>query len=283
MEDPVILLEKILTFAHNDPRIDTVIQTGSRARNARVDKFSDLDIELIGSGTDELIGNDLWFKQLGDIMVALHLANEKEDEPDWPTCLVVFNGGRKVDFTLASVKRLKDMKQRGLDELYQRGYKVLLDKTGVTNGLPEITHQLTKSHIPLSVEFNKNLREFWFEATQVPVYIARGDLWPARMRDNEMKELLLAMMEWYVSIKSDGKADVWYNGHHLHEWLPEKFSKHIQGIFGSYGKEEAIRALLKTTELYTEISTEVAEMKGFEFDSELPSKVRKHIVQVCYG
>uniref|UniRef100_UPI0036DCE401 aminoglycoside 6-adenylyltransferase n=1 Tax=Photorhabdus sp. RM322S TaxID=3342825 RepID=UPI0036DCE401 len=280
MEDPVILLEKILTFAHNDPRIDTVIQTGSRARNTRVDKFSDLDIELIGSGTDELIGNDLWFKQLGDVMVALHLANEKEGEPDWPTCLVVFSGGRKVDFTLASVERLKDMKQRGLDELYQRGYKILLDKTGLTNGLPEITHQLTKSHLPSSAEFNENLREFWFEATQVPVYIARGDLWPARMRDNEMKELLLAMMEWYASIKSDGKTDVWYNGHHLHEWLPEKFSKRIQRIFGSYGKEEAIRALLETTELYAEISAEVAEMKIFEFDSELPGKVRKHIMQV---
>ncbi len=58
MEDADLVVDRIIEFAAAHPEISAVIQTGSRARGTRVDEFSDLDIELIGSGTGELVGAD---------------------------------------------------------------------------------------------------------------------------------------------------------------------------------------------------------------------------------
>lgn len=139
MEDPCDLLGRVLAFADAREQIVAVTQTGSRARSYGGDAFSDLDIELIGPGTAELVGNDEWPGTIADVLVSLHLANQGPDDPDWPTCLVVFAGGRKVDFTLAGTARIEAMKHEGLDTLYQRGYLVHRDKTGITNGLAAAT------------------------------------------------------------------------------------------------------------------------------------------------
>ncbi len=40
-------------------------------------------------------------------LAALHLLNEENDAPDWPTCLVIYEEGRKVDFTFAEPERLE--------------------------------------------------------------------------------------------------------------------------------------------------------------------------------
>ena len=139
MEDPDVLLATILDWARDDPRVTGVLQTGSRARRRRVDEFSDLDIELIGPGRDSLGSDDSWFHSFGDVMVVLPLENDDgpEDEASWPTRLVVYAGGRKVDFTLAGEERIGDMVFNGLDELYDHGYKVHHDKSGLLDKLPE--------------------------------------------------------------------------------------------------------------------------------------------------
>ncbi|MBM7460966.1 hypothetical protein JOE26_003641 [Rhodococcus coprophilus] len=59
-----------------------MIQTGSRARNQRVDRLSDLDIELIGPAVSSLAGDDSWAAPLGDQLVSIHLANEEDHAPD---------------------------------------------------------------------------------------------------------------------------------------------------------------------------------------------------------
>src|SRR5699024_7897329 len=189
MEDPCDLLGRVLAFADTREQIVAVTQTGSRARSYGGDAFSARDVELIGPGTAELVGNDEWPETIADVLVSLHLANQGPDDPDWPTCLVVFAGGRKVDFTLAGTARIEAMKHEGLDTLYQRGYLVHRDKTGITNGLAAATMAPPDKPAPTAGEFEANQREFWFEATQVPIYLARGDLWPAASRQSDMRTL----------------------------------------------------------------------------------------------
>src|SRR5262245_35509062 len=91
MEDPDGLLRRILEWAGTDDRVDAVVQTGSRARGRRVDAFSDLDIELIGSRPSELAEDDTWISALGAVMVTLALANDGPGDLGWPTRLVVFD------------------------------------------------------------------------------------------------------------------------------------------------------------------------------------------------
>ncbi|MEV4442646.1 aminoglycoside 6-adenylyltransferase [Streptomyces sp. NPDC049577] len=252
MEDPDKLLRAVLDFASRQPGIDAVVQTGSRARGLRVDEWSDLDIELIGPGAVGLAGSDTWQEEIAPTLLSVHLANEGEDEPDWPTCLVVFAEGRKVDFTLAGPERLEAMKRDGLDDLYGRGYVVHLDRTGVTEGLSPSHPAPPAWTAPGSREFEENQREFWFEATQVPVYAARGDLWPAASRLAEMRELLLTMLEWYAGARSGGRTDTWYGGHHLAEWLGDDYRDRIPDTFARYDAADIVRALRATAGLYAD-------------------------------
>lgn len=254
MENPEELLGAILAFARDHPGIDAVVLTGSRGRGERVDEYSDLDVELIGPGTAALIGAEDWCRRLGDVLVSLHLANEDAGSPDWPTCLVVFAGGRKVDFTLAGPGRVE---QIPADPTYARGYRVLLDKTGATSAAPAPAP--LRWQVPTREEFLGCQREFWFEASQVPIYARRGDLWPAQSRLAEMREQLLRMLEWQARA-TDPAADTWHNGHHLAEW--SGFRGQVPKVFARYDAADLLRAHGAAVELYAVAAAATADRWG---------------------
>ncbi|MFN6548347.1 aminoglycoside 6-adenylyltransferase [Mycolicibacterium nivoides] len=278
MEYAAEVLNRIVAFASAHDGIEAVIQTGSRARNQRVDRFSDLDIELVGPAVPALAGDDGWAAPLGDQLVSIHLANEEDDAPDWPTYLVVLAGGRKIDLTLAGPERITRMIDGGLDALYQRGYLVLLDKAGVTADLPTPTGPPTGAR-PTESEFVSNQREFWFEATQIPIYIARGDLWPAHLRLEELRSLLLAVLEWHArSLRAD-PVDTWHNGHHIDEWLAPAYHGRFPELFALYTRQDLTRALHATTELYAHAVAEIAASHPLPDLGLLPA-VTEHISRV---
>lgn len=255
MEDPQLLLDRVLAFAAGQDGIVAVVQTGSRARERDVDVFSDLDIELIGPGASSLVGDDGWQQQIAPVMITLHLANEVPGSPDWPTCLVVFAQGRKIDFTLAGTRRLERLAEDGLDSIYSRGYVVHFDRTGLTERLAPPSNRPAVWSRPSPEQFVANQRVFWFEATQVPIYAARGDLWPAMARLEEAREQLLSMLRWRAGAESDGAADTWYLGYHLHEWLDARTREQINELFPRYEREQIVQSLRAAIAAYTEAST----------------------------
>ncbi|WP_017592937.1 aminoglycoside 6-adenylyltransferase [Nocardiopsis potens] len=279
MENPEQLLKRIVDFAAARDGVHAVVQTGSRARGRRVDAYSDLDIELIGPGTAELVGEDAWLEEIAPVLVAIHLDNEAEDEPDWPTCLAVFAEGRKADFTLAGPERLERMAAGGLDELYRRGYLVHLDETGAAGALEPSDPRPPDRSAPDAEEFETDQREFWFEATQIPVHIARQDLWPAASRLVETGELLLRMLEWNAFARSGGAVDTWYGGHRIAEWAPEPYRSEIPSAFAGYDPADQLRALRSITGLYSRIAAETGALLRLPV-LDLHDRVAQHIDRV---
>jgi len=282
VENPELLLKRIVDFAAARDGIQAVVQTGSRARGRRVDAYSDLDIELIGPGAAELAGRDDWLQEIGPVLVAIHLANEDEDEPDWPTCLAVFAEGRKADFTLAGPERLERMAADGLDDLYRRGYLAHLDETGITRSLAPSDPRPPERSAPGAEEFEANQREFWFEATQIPVYIARRDLWPAASRLVEAEELLLEMLEWNAFARSGGAADTWHKGHRIDEWAAEPYRSEIPSAFAGYDPDDQLRALRSIAGLYARVAAETGGLLSLPV-LDLRDRVLRHIDRVVAG
>lgn len=125
------LSERILAWAERDENVRALIQTGSQARgDGRSDEFSDLDVEVVVREPQLLVQSDAWFEELGEIWTMLRF-----DELKYPTRLVIYEGGAKVDFGIAGRERLDEMRET-LDGLYERGYRVLLDKDGLAADLP---------------------------------------------------------------------------------------------------------------------------------------------------
>ena len=92
----------IIRWAEDDPNVIALIKTGSTARrDGREDEFSDLDLEVIAADPEKLLRNDGWFHSFGEVWVVLRF-----DERHYPTRLVVYSGGLKVDYTVADVGRL---------------------------------------------------------------------------------------------------------------------------------------------------------------------------------
>lgn len=220
MEPTTRLIDRMLSFALLDPRIETVILTGSLGRNKKIDSYSDIDIELIGYGATELAKNQSWLSQFGDALVSLQLECEDPKGKFSPIYLHVLAQGRKMDIMMAEPERIFNMKTEGLSPVYQRGYQILLDKTGLCVGLPEIS-VITPPTLSKE-QADNNAQEFWFEATQVAIAILRHEFWFANYRMNDMREWLITLLE-QVALQTSTQ-DVWYQGKNLKEWLPKFYS-----------------------------------------------------------
>jgi aminoglycoside 6-adenylyltransferase len=183
----------------------------------------------------------------------------------------------KVDYTLATRDRVTDMARDGLDDLYQRGYQVLLDKENMTDALPPPSGAFPKRTPPSPEEFHAVVTEFWFEAAHIPRYLLRDELWVVKFRDWTMKELLLRMLEWHALTRGAKPVDVWHIGSHNQEWLDEQTVRDLCHIFGEYNAPSSWRALLATTQLFRRLTIETAAALAIAGADDTATQVSAHI------
>jgi len=165
------LVKRIMAWAEADDNIRALVVTGSSSRETgAADRFSDRDIEIIARDRAPLLADDAWLHAIAPVWVSQYLQNDGF----FDTRLVFFEGARKVDFTIADRSRLDPMIESGqLDGLYERGYRVLLDKDDLASRLPSPTGASSLHALPSATEFAEVVSEFWFEAAHMPTYLAR--------------------------------------------------------------------------------------------------------------
>ena len=266
------LLEAVLAWAQRDSNVIALITTGSTSHaNARRDEFSDVDVEVIANDPERLLNDDGWFTAFGEVWVVLRF-----DQRHYPTRLVIYDGGAKVDFTVAGVRRLEEMKDH-LDPLYERGYCVLLDKNAVTAPLPPASGAAPVHAAPTQAEYDATVEEFWFEAAHLPRYLAREDLWVVKFRDWTMKTDLLRMLEWHTAARADAPVDVWHVGTRMKDWVDDATWRQLHDTFGHFDEKDAWRALLATCDLFSRISRETAATLGLTYPETLARNVRNYL------
>ncbi|WP_272521310.1 aminoglycoside 6-adenylyltransferase [Providencia sp. PROV202] len=279
MESPATLLNKIISISLLEPRIEAVILTGSRGRELDIDGYSDIDIELIGHGVTALFNDKQWVSLIATPLIALHLENGGENEPENPTCLVIYEEGRKVDFTFAEPSRLLKMQQQGLDSTYSRGFMVLLDKTGITDALPSPKPSVLKP-APLSEhQFNELVTDFWFEAHQVAIALTRNELWSAWSRSTDMKRFFLSLLEQTVA-HGNKQHDVWYNGKHYQQWMPEHVIQATETIFDCGTAQKAALSLHCLMGHFMEAMTEAIKLFGYQDNRAVGLKVQEIVIGI---
>lgn len=268
------LLDSICRWASADDNVRALVQTGSLARkDGFADQFSDLDIEIIARNPACLETEDAWIRTIGDAITIMHLG--KDEDQDWTTRLVIYEGGIKTDFTLADLSRLEEMiDEENLDPMYDRGYRILVDKDGTAKRLQQPSFGFPVEDFPSEEHFGERVEEFWFEAFHVPRYLARGELFLVKQRDWTMKVLLLEMMEWHALARSEEPIDVWHMGTRLRSWSDEKTWSEVQNTFGRFDAEDAKRAYDETAQLYGRLAREVARMKSWDYPQVVEDRIR---------
>jgi aminoglycoside 6-adenylyltransferase len=105
--------------------------------------------------------------------------------------LRVLRRGLKADIQIRPTGALAGIAEGGLDDLYERGYAVLADPSGLAARLPAPSGRPPRLRPPTDAELRDGCLEFWYEAAHIPKLLARGELWVVKFRDGTMKRMLL--------------------------------------------------------------------------------------------
>jgi aminoglycoside 6-adenylyltransferase len=263
------LLEVILAWGRAEPAVEALVLTGSAGRQQDIDEFSDLDVEVVASDVDTL-AEGRWIGTLGDVMVGLDLEHR-----GYPSKLIFFDGGTKVDFTICDRSRIDEMTSKGLDDLYERGYKVLYDPQGVTRDLPPARQQVARVPPPMREDYDFAVAEFFFEAAHMPACLLRHELWVAHFRDWTMKCNLLKMIEWQAGTR--GAEDMRIIGKHMVRWVEPHTWEHLHEVFGHFDAADTYNAMWASIELFRRLAIEVAAARGFSYPASMDHKVCSYL------
>jgi len=261
-------LTEIIRWADGRPDISALVMTGSRAqRDGTVDDLSDYDLEIFTSDPESYTSSDAWMSDIASVWVYLPTTRNGLCE----TRLIIFEGGIKVDFSIRAVELLQDMVRfQRADELYDRGYRVLIDKKGLASQLPPSSYKSSVRRLPTEAEFEAAIEEFWFEASHIPKYLQRDDLWVVKFRDWTMKELLLQMLEWRGSAAN---RDVRHIGMRMKNWIPPAEWRRINEVFGRFDAADSWRALLATLSFFREVARETADKLGYAYPADVDASI----------
>lgn len=161
-------LRKVLDWARRQDGLGAVLLTGSRARaRGPVDAASDYDVEVLSQSATPRRRCGSRRSPLCGCRSARPRA-ARETSADVSRTSRSSRGGTKVDLQIRPTEALADIAEEGLDDLYERGYVVLADPSGLASRLPAPSRRSPRLRPPTDAELLDVCSEFWFEAAHIP-------------------------------------------------------------------------------------------------------------------
>jgi aminoglycoside 6-adenylyltransferase len=267
---------RISAWAAGQPAIRALIMVGSQARRDHpADEWSDLDIMTFVADFSPFLTGDSWLDPLGPRQLCVpYQAGDGE-----PERLVVFDGGAKVDFHFFAVAELAALvASQTLDDVYWRGYHVLIDKDGLAAALPPCPFAPPPCDPPAPEEFGRTVDLFWYSALQCAKTIRRRDLWCLKEGDGLFKAQLRQMIEWHARL-IDGR-DTWHAGRFMLEWADERTRAELEDVFGRFDAADSWRALLASIRLFRRLAGATAAALNIAYPQAMDAHIGGLIEQL---
>lgn len=268
------VISLLKSWAQQNEVVRALVLTSSRAgnTNAPVDEFSDFDVVVYVRSLDTF-RNDDWIGYFGSILVKWPLVPESEFGPNWITRLVLFENRLRIDFQITT-----EINTPPSD--YDLGYQVLIDKDGFTQNFPQATKTIDLIKKPTKKEFDEMVNAFFWDATYVPKYLYRGDLFYAKfMFDADLRfGHLEKMIEWYIGSQNDWKVNTNVHGRLFPQYLDADLWQEIEATFAGANSEESWRAFFKMVEVFTTLARAVALKCGYAYPEIQEAKMMKYFL-----
>ncbi len=267
------LLHRVSNWAETRPDIRALILTGSYAQD-QADALSDLDLEVFTRDPRRYSDSDGWISEIGSVWVCI----PEQDDVGYPARLVIFEGGLKADFSMFPVSALEERAAAmRLRPIYERGYRILVDKDHLAAKLQAPTGRPVKTAMPTEEDFVGLIREFWFEAYHVAKYLKRGDLWTAKSRDWGLKELLLRMIEWHEKTLHGWDYDTKHLGTRMKTWVEPHVWEKLNDAFAHFDATDSWRALDATQSLFRETAHKTAHYLRYRYPDDVDRNISNYI------
>ncbi len=277
------VIGRIVAWATGNELIRAVLLEGSRGDpSAAIDEFSDYDIAIVVADRTPFTESLTWIEWFGEPIV--HWGDRRLiDGIEYNARLVMYEGGTRIDYQVWQPEAIHTMVARGrVPAILDTGYRVLLDRDGITKELPVATHTAHIPSRPDEAEFLALVNDFWWETLYVAKNLRRDELFPARWSlDTEMKhDMLRRMVEWRTEIDRDWSIRPGNLGRGFKRLLPADLWREIEQTFVGAESDESWEALWATIRVFRRVAIEVAAALGFEYPGDLDSRVTAYLTSL---
>ena len=273
-------LKSIIDWSENNQDIRVVLLTSSLVNPlATIDEFSDLDIELIFENNANYISDNTWTQNFGNPMAMVE-EDESYFDGKHAMKMVLYYDGVKIDFKLYNKSKfLEDANQKELPEDWDIGYKVLLDKDGITQKMVKPTYQVSIIKKPTEKEFQQILNDFWWDTTYVAKCLARDEIFYAKfMSENNIRtDYLVPLLEWFIASEHDWNITTNKYGRLFKKYLSTEMWMKIEKTFSGSKIEDNWDALFAMADLVSKIGTELSQNLHYDYPKKLEKDIRKYL------
>lgn len=273
-------LRSIISWSENNEDVRAVLLTSSLVNPlAPIDEFSDLDIELIFENNSKYISDKNWMHHFGN-PIAMIEEDETSLDGRHAMKMILYDDHVKVDFKLYSKdKFLKEVRLKELPEDWDIGYKVLIDKEGITNEMQKPSFQVSIIKKPSEEEFKRILNDFWWDTTYVAKCLARDEIFYAKFMSetNIRTEYLIPLIEWHIASKHNWNITTNKYGRLFKKYLNHEIWLKTEQTFSGSNIKDNWTALLAMADLVSEIGIELSEKLDHEYPFKLEKDIRKYL------
>src|SRR4030042_467966 len=277
------VISKLIEWANGKPDIRALLLTSSRTNpQSMVDEFTDYDVIVVVKDIKPYLDDESWLDDFGKVVVLYRDPVGVRFGFERFIRVTQYEDGLKIDFTLWPVDLLKHVAEmEQLPDYIDDGYKVLLDKDGLTRGMKAPSCRAFVPKPPTEGEYYQFVEEFFSNAPYVAKHIRRGDFFPLKSMLNFMRhEKLCRMLEWKVEIDHDWSLKQGQYGKGLQKHLNKEIIKELQKTFEGGGDKAYWEELSHTIELFRKVAGAVGNGLGYAYPEDVDSRVVIYLEKV---
>jgi aminoglycoside 6-adenylyltransferase len=276
---PEDVFDKLVQWAQQRSLIRAMLLTSTRAvPNATVDFLSDYDVILILKDIHPFYEDRRWLEDFGEVLVVYWdpIYPDPEHGNEKTANVTQYADGLKIDFTLWPVELFeKIVRAPTLQGELDAGYRVLLDKDHLTQGLPPPTHKAYIPARPTKAAYQLLINDFFSDVPYMAKCLLRGELLPSKWcLDYDMKHVLLRpMLEWRAGVEHNWSVPAGSLGKGLKKQLPSGIWSQLENTYAGANIQENWEALFRTISLFRQVAIEVGQSLGYEYPFALDQRV----------
>lgn len=277
------VISQLVRWAEQRSSIRAMLLTSTRAiPTAHVDSFSDYDVVLVVEDIHPFFEDRSWLEDFGKVLVVYWDPIHRDLEYDLEKVANVtqYTDGLKIDFTLWPVALMrKIVRAPALTAELDAGYRILMDKDGLTEGMKPPTYTAYVPVPPTAEAYQKWIEDFLSDAPYVAKCLRRGELLPVKWAlDYDMKHVYLrVMLEWRVGVEHGWSIPVGSLGKGLKKHLPSTIWSQLESSYAGADVADNWEALFRTMALFRQVAIEVGEALGYAYPYDLDKQVTIYV------
>lgn len=282
-------IRRLIQWAEGQDPVRAMLLTSTRVvPGGKVDAYSDYDVVLVVNDLQPYVVDQTWIETFGEVLVAYWDPVEVDSETGFRQSgnVIQFVDGGKIDFRLWPVEMLQAIsRQPILPAELDAGYRVLLDKAGLTAGLRPPTYTGYMLTRPDEGTYLTLVNDFLVGVPYVAKCLLRDEILPAKWcLDYDMRYVyLVPMLEWLAACRHDWSIAPGIHGKGLKRYLSPEIWAALEGTYAGANAEDTWKSLFRMIALFRQVGLEVASSLGYTYPEDLDSRVTDHARRMQRG